>query len=71
MSDKIFTLTNFSPIGFKQVNYPVQYCAICRGCLVDVCSTCVEKKSEICNVINADGSFYHHHCYNFVDKPKK
>lgn len=71
MSNKIFTLTNFSPIGFKQINYPVQYCTICRGCLVDVCSMCIEKGNEVCNVINTDGSFYHYHCYNLINASSK
>ncbi len=71
MSNKIFTLTNLTPIGFRQVNYPVQYCTICRGCLVDICSICIEKGSQVCNVINTDGSFYHYHCYNFINAANK
>jgi len=78
-NNKIFTLTNFSPIGFKEVNYPVQFCSLCRGRLVDVCSICIEKGSNVCNVINSDGSYYHFHCHSFMNdnnkkqkaKPKK
>lgn len=63
---KIFKLTSFSPIGFKTMNYPVQFCSLCRGYLTDVCSTCMEKGCEKCDVINNDGSYYHNHCYTFM-----
>ena len=68
---KFFTLVNFSPIGFKEVNYPVQFCSLCRGRLVDVCSMCMEKGSETCNVINSDGSYYHFHCHSFMGAENK
>lgn len=63
---KIFTLTNFSPIGIKEVNYPVQFCSLCRGRLIDVCSLCIENGSEICNIINNDEFYYHYHCHNII-----
>jgi len=71
MSSKIFTLTNFSPIGFKEINYPVQFCTLCRGRLVDVCSSCIERNNDICNVINTDGSYFHYHCYNLMNNDNK
>ena len=60
-----FKLTKFSPIGFKMVNYPVQYCSLCRGYLTDVCCSCMEKKCDKCDVINNNGNYYHNHCYIF------
>ena len=69
MEDKrTFKLINFTPIGFKVINYPVQYCSLCRGYLTDVCNTCSETNCEICDVIQADGSYYHVHCYKFVNQ---
>lgn len=68
---KTFKLTNFSPIGFKVVNYPVQFCSLCRGYLSEVCNTCTERKSEVCNVINSEGSYYHNHCYQFMNSTSK
>ena len=70
-TNKIFTLTNFTPIGFKEVNYPVQFCYLCRGRLTDVCSLCIERDSDICNVINNDDSYYHFHCYSLIDTENK
>jgi hypothetical protein len=66
-SDKIFKLTNFSPIGFKVMNYPVQFCSLCRGYLTEPCSICMEKRNENCTVLDNDGSFYHNHCYIFMN----
>ena len=69
---RIFKLTNLSPIGFKTVNYPVKFCSLCRGYLTEVCSTCIEKGEEKCTVTNHDGSYYHTHCYSFMNtQPKK
>lgn len=70
-NENIFVLTNFSPIGFKKINYPVQYCPLCRGFLTDVCQQCVDRKSEKCNVINSDGAYYHHHCFTFLNNQSK
>lgn len=71
MSNKIFNLIDFSPIGFKKINYPVQYCCICRGYLTDVCSICMENKSDVCDVINTDNNYYHHHCFAIQKQNKK
>lgn len=60
---KVFKLVKFSPIGFKAMNYPVQYCSICRGYLIEVCSICMEKGDDTCNIINSDGAYYHNHCF--------
>ena len=68
---RTFKLTNFSPIGFKQVNYPTQFCSLCRGYLTDVCSVCMEKNEEKCNVTNQNGSYYHSHCYTFMNAETK
>ncbi|XWV24624.1 hypothetical protein QJ856_gp1161 [Tupanvirus deep ocean] len=70
-TNKIFTLTNFTPIGFKEVNYPVQFCSLCRGRLADVCSLCIERGSDTCNVINNEGSYYHFHCHSFINTENK
>ena len=68
MEDKrTFKLVNFSPIGFKMINYPVQFCSLCRGYLTEVCNTCTENNCEKCDVIQADDSYYHVHCYKFVN----
>ena len=75
MSDtRTFKLTRFSPIGFKVENYPVQFCSLCRGYLTEVCSTCMEKSNEKCDVINSGESYYHNHCFTFMNSkpvPKK
>lgn len=60
-------MTNFSPIGFKSVNYPVPHCPICRGFLKEPCNTCMEKKNDKCKVILKDDINYHEHCYHFVN----
>lgn len=65
--EKTFKLTNFSPIGLKIVNYPVQFCSLCRGYLTEVCNICMENNSENCAVVNIDNTFYHDHCYKFMD----
>ena len=70
MSDtQIFKLINFSPIGFKKPNYPVQYCSLCRGYLTDVCTSCIENHRENCVVVNYNDVYYHQHCYNFMNNP--
>lgn len=66
----IFKLTGFSPIGFKMINYPVQFCFLCRGYLTEVCGTCFENKNENCNVISHDNSYYHVHCYTVMNTDK-
>lgn len=68
-ASKIFELVDFSPIGFKTINYPVPYCSICRGYLVNVCSTCKETGQELCAVVNTDNTYYHNHCYQMI-KPE-
>jgi hypothetical protein len=72
MTDKrIFKLTKLNPVGFKVVNYPVPHCPLCRGYLNDVCSVCLDKKIEECNVVKHDNVHYHAHCYSFMnEKPK-
>lgn len=72
MSDrtKTFNLTNFSPIGFKKPNYPTQYCLLCRGYLTEVCNTCSEHSREVCPVINNNDTYYHSHCFNFMNSTK-
>lgn len=68
MTDKrTFKLLNFSPIGFKVENYPVQYCSLCRGYLTEICNTCVENKCENCDVIQANESYYHVHCHKLFN----
>lgn len=67
----IFVLTNFSPIGFKKNNYPVQYCLLCRGFLSDICEKCVENKCEKCNIINSEGAYYHYHCFSHLNEKNK
>lgn len=68
MTDKIFKMIDFSPIGFKQINYPVQFCSLCRGKLTDVCGACFEKNITKCDVINTDDTYYHLHCYRMIEK---
>lgn len=70
-NSKIFKLTNFSPVGFKVMNYPVQFCPLCRGYLTEPCNMCMEKKNDNCPVINNDESFYHNHCYAFMNSKSK
>uniref|UniRef100_A0A6C0LRA5 Uncharacterized protein n=1 Tax=viral metagenome TaxID=1070528 RepID=A0A6C0LRA5_9ZZZZ len=67
----MFKLKQLSPIGLKEFNYPVKTCLICRGLLNDACYQCTSKLQTDCNVINIDNSFYHYHCYNFIEKVKK
>jgi len=68
---RTFKLTNLSPIGFKVVNYPTQYCCLCRGYLTEVCNTCMERGSENCNIVKSDGSYYHQHCLAFMNSDTK
>jgi len=63
---RVFKLTNFSPIGFKLMNYPVTNCSVCRGLLHDVCHTCEDLDREICPVTNQNELYYHTHCYTFI-----
>ena len=65
--DRIFKLTNFSPVGFKNYNYPVQFCSLCRGYLSDVCSNCIEKGEDDCDVVKQNESYYHKHCYSLIN----
>lgn len=65
---RVFKLTNFSPIGFQKIKYPVQYCTLCRGDLTEVCSTCMEKHCEKCDVVNNNGTFYHNHCLEMINR---
>lgn len=68
MSDnRIFRMTNFSPIGFKTINYPVPHCPLCRGFLIEPCNICIEKQSDKCNVIMIDNVNYHEHCHTFMN----
>lgn len=70
--NRIFRMTNFSPIGFKSVNYPVPHCPLCRGFLKEPCNVCMEKKNDKCNVILKNGINYHEHCNTFMNsEPKK
>lgn len=71
MTDKIFKLIDFSPIGFKQINYPVQFCSLCRGKLVDVCGNCFENNITKCDVINTNDTYYHLHCYKMIETSEK
>lgn len=72
---RVFEMVSFSPIGFKIVNYPVSYCPLCRGYLTELCNICIENENENCDVINNDGTYYHNHCYKFMNSkstvPKK
>ena len=65
MSNPFFSLINFTPVGFKEPCYPVQYCCLCRGKLNDVCSTCLENLNQYvnCNVLKVEDNYYHSHCY--------
>ena len=66
-SSKIFTIKNFSPVGFKDKYYPMKYCPVCRGLLRDVCSECIDKKYLKCDVIVIDDIYYHQHCSEIAD----
>ena len=68
--NKIFTMTNFTPIGYKIPNYPVKICLICRADLVDVCAKCSLKNENECEIIKNDDNYYHAHCCNLM-KTKK
>ena len=69
--EKTFILKNFSPVAIKTIKYPVQFCSLCRGYLTQVCSTCMEIKSEKCDIVSNDNIYYHSHCYDLIKKSKK
>lgn len=69
--NRIFKLTSFSPIGFMKPNYPVKFCSLCRGYLVEVCNECLEKHHEVCEVINQENTYYHKHCYSLMNSTNK
>ena len=71
MSTPIFKLINFSPVGFRQPNYPTSYCSLCRGYLSDICHTCNDNNIDTCLIIENDHSFYHKHCFDFMKDTKK
>jgi len=68
---KIFKLTNFVPIGFKNINYPIDMCLLCRGPLTEVCHTCSEKNIENCPVEEHNKLYYHKHCHTLVKNDQK
>ncbi|ADO18727.1 hypothetical protein [Acanthamoeba castellanii mimivirus] len=70
MSDtnKIFQLIDFSPVGIKVNNYPVKYCAVCRGLLTDPCGSCVEKNINACDVGEKNEFYFHKHCQQLLTK---
>ena len=68
---RVFKMTNFSPIGFKADNYPVQYCSLCRGYLNEVCSTCMENGNESCAVGKFADTYYHNHCHSLMNSDSK
>lgn len=61
---QIFTITNLTPIGFRELKYPVKYCCLCRGLLNDTCYTCYTTNNTECHVIKVDDKYYHTHCKN-------
>jgi len=65
--NRIFKLTNFSPVGFKIFNYPVKICNICRGYLTDSCSNCIETGQDKCDVVKQESCYYHNHCHDLVN----
>lgn len=69
MVRKIFTMISFTPVGFKEINYPVQYCSLCRGQLTELCNFCLENKTNknCCEVIQDKNNYYHTHCHKFVN----
>ena len=67
MDSKPFKLISLTPIGFKEVNYPITYCTICRGYLTEVCGDCLEKKCEKCEVNKFNDTYYHVHCYKLTN----
>ena len=71
IDERVFRMVNFSPVGLKMVNYPVQYCGLCRGYLTEPCSNCLEKGDDKCTVTNQEESYYHTHCYTFMNADNK
>lgn len=64
-----FKIVSMCPIGFRTIVYPTKYCPICRGFLVEKCSTCAENDDGIdCTVSQYDNLYYHSHCYNLKNK---
>lgn len=63
-SEPIFKFIDFSPIGFKENNYPVQLCSICKGELNEICHFCLENGQKECVVTNNNNDYYHTHCYS-------
>jgi hypothetical protein len=66
--NRIFKIKNFQPVGIKVRNFEIDICVICRGKLINVCNSCLEKEQQKCPIVNHDGVDYHHHCYNFMKK---
>lgn len=66
--NRIFVLTNFSPVAFKSINYPIKCCLLCRGALDDLCHTCLEDGSENCPIVEVEGLHYHQHCHQYIKK---
>lgn len=62
-NNAIFKLVSFSPVGFKKINYPIQFCQLCKGSLTEVCGTCFENENDCCEVINVEDTYLHDHCY--------
>lgn len=71
VDNRVFKLVNFTPIGFKNMNYPVQFCALCRGYLSEVCSNCMETGCEKCTVTKQNDSYYHTHCLALMNAEDK
>ncbi len=69
---KIFNLVNFSPIGFKEINYPTPFCTLCRGYLTEVCGDCMDRGFDKCTITNQDDAYYHTHCHALMNAaPRK
>jgi hypothetical protein len=62
-----FRLTKFVPVGFKEVNYEINMCLLCRGKLTEVCSECQKNNCENCPVVKKDHTDYHSHCLVYLD----
>lgn len=69
--NRVFKLINFSPIGFITINFPVQFCSLCRGYLNEPCSICTEKNEVKCDVICQNDTYYHNHCYGLMNSGSK
>lgn len=70
MENRIFKLIHFSPIGFKVPNYPLSYCPLCRGSLLEVCGLCLEEKCANCEIVSENDIHYHQHCYQLMKEKK-